>query len=168
MKKSFMSISMLVVSISMLALFLCSSAVSAQTSSKFVYNKSENAETVYSLDKSGKYLTPKLKYEYSKDAQGKGGVKKTYRWSEGEQKWVPYYLISMSESGNNSIVEYAAWDSKTQDFSLNPQKAVYSKGLENEILSYVLYKWNQNEESWEANQYLLCGDYLALEADSLN
>ena len=50
MKKSFMSISMLVVSISMLALFLCSSAVSAQTSSKFVYNKSENAETVYSLD----------------------------------------------------------------------------------------------------------------------
>ena len=130
MKKSFMSISMLVVSISMLALFLCSSAVSAQTSSKFVYNKSENAETVYSLDKSGKYLTPKLKYEYSKDAQGKGGVKKAYRWSEGEQKWVPYYLISMSESGNNSIVEYAAWDSKTQDFSLNPQKAVYSKGLE--------------------------------------
>lgn len=101
MKKSFMSISMLVVSISMLALFLCSSAVSAQTSSKFVYNKSENAETVYSLDKSGKYLTPKLKYEYSKDAQGKGGVKKAYRWSEGEQKWVPYYLISMSESGNN-------------------------------------------------------------------
>ena len=78
------------------------------------------------------------------------------------------YLISMSESGNNSIVEYAAWDSKTQDFSLNPQKAVYSKGLENEILSYVLYKWNQNEESWEANQYLLCGDYLAMEADSLN
>ena len=168
MKKSFMSISMLVVSISMLALFLCSSAVSAQTSSKFVYNKSENAETVYSLDKSGKYLTPKLKYEHSKDAQGKGGVKKTYRWSEGEQKWVPYYLISMSDSGNNSIVEYAAWDSKTQDFSLNPQKAVYSKGLENEILSYVLYKWNQNEESWEANQYLLCGDYLAMEADSLN
>ena len=87
---------------------------------------------------------------------------------EGEQKWVPYYLISMSESGNNSIVEYAAWDSKTQDFSLNPQKAIYSKGLENEILSYVLYKWNQNEESWEANQYLLCGDYLAMEADSLN
>jgi len=32
----------------------------------------------------------------------------------------------------------------------------------------VLYKWNQNEESWEANQYLLCGDYLAMEADSLN
>lgn len=56
MKKSFMSISMLVVSISMLALFLCSSAINAQTSSKFIYDKSENSETVYTLDKSGKYL----------------------------------------------------------------------------------------------------------------
>ena len=57
MKKSFMSISMLVVSISMLALFLCSSAINAQASSKFIYDKSENSETVYTLDKSGKYLT---------------------------------------------------------------------------------------------------------------
>ncbi len=64
MKKSFMSISMLVVSISMLALFLCSSAINAQASSKFIYDKSENSETVYTLDKSGKYLKQKLKYEY--------------------------------------------------------------------------------------------------------
>lgn len=168
MKKSFMSISMLVVSISMLALFVCSAAVDAQTSSKFVYDKSENAETVYTLDESGKYLTPKLKYEYNKDAQGKTGSKKAYRWNANESKWTPYYLISMTESGNNSIVEYAAWDSKTQEFSLNSQKAVYSRGFENDILSYVLYKWNPSEESWEANQHILCGDYLAQEADSLN
>ena len=77
-------------------------------------------------------------------------------------------LISMSESGNNSIVEYAAWDNQTQDFSLNCQKAVYNRGFENDILSYVLYKWNPVEENWEADQYLLCGDYLALEADSMN
>lgn len=56
-----MSISMLVVSISMLALFLCNTAITARTSSKFVYDKGENSETVYTLDKSGKYLTPKLK-----------------------------------------------------------------------------------------------------------
>lgn len=168
MKKSFMSISMLVVSISMVALFLCSSAVSAQTSSKFVYDKSENAETVYTLDESGKYLTPKLKYEYSKDAQGKAGSKKAYRWNASEQKWVPYYLISMTESGNDSIVEYAAWDSKAQEFSLNSQKAVYSRGIENDLLSYVLYKWNPSEENWEANLHFMCGDYLAQEAVSLN
>ncbi|WP_455585651.1 DUF3836 domain-containing protein [Bacteroides sp.] len=168
MKKSFMSISMLIVSISMVALFLCSSAVNAQTSSKFVYDKNENSETVYTLDKSGKYLTPKLKYEYSKDAQEKKGMKKAYRWNANEQKWVPYYLISMLEMGNNSIVEFAAWDNKTQSFSLNSQKAVYSKGFENDILSCVFYKWNQLEKSWEIDQYLLCGDYLALEAGGVN
>ena len=48
MKKSFMSISMLVVSISMLALFLCSSAINAQASSKFIYDKSEFGNCVYS------------------------------------------------------------------------------------------------------------------------
>ena len=168
MKKSFMSISMLVVSISMLALFLCSSAINAQTSSKFIYDKSENSETVYTLDKSGKYLTPKLKYEYNKETKGNKETKKAYRWNASERKWVPYYLISMSESGNNSIVEYAAWDNQTQDFSLNCQKAVYNRGFENDILSYVLYKWNPVEENGEADQYLLCGDYLALEADSMN
>lgn len=168
MKKSFMSISMLVVSISMLALFLCNTAISAQTSSKFVYDKGENSETVYTLDKSGKYLTPKLKYEYSKENQEGKGTKKAYRWNESEQKWTPYYLISMSESGNDFIVEYAAWDNRTQDFSLNCQKAIYNKGVGNDILSYVLYKWNAVEGDWEANQYFLCGDYLALETAGMN
>lgn len=63
-------------------------------------------ETVYTLDKSGKYLTPKLKYEYNKETKGNKETKKAYRWNASERKWVPYYLISMSESGNNSIVEY--------------------------------------------------------------
>ena len=130
MKKSFMSISMLVVSISMLALFLCSSAINAQASSKFIYDKSENSETVYTLDKSGKYLTPKLQYEYHKETKGNKETKKAYRWNESERK--------------------------------------YNRGFENDILSYVLYKWNPVEENWEADQYLLCGDYLALEADSMN
>lgn len=168
MKKSFMSISMLVVSISMLALFLCSSVVSAQTSSKFVYDRGENSETVYMLDKSGKYLTPKLKYEYSKDARENKGTKKAYRWNASERKWVPYYLITMLEVENNSVVEYAAWDNETQSFSLNPQKAVYSKGVGNDILSYVSYRWNPSEGSWEINQHLLCGHYLACDADSVN
>jgi len=113
-------------------------------------------------------LTPKLKYEYNKETKGNKETKKAYRWNASERKWIPYYLISMSESGNNSIVEYAAWDNQTQDFSLNCQKAVYNRGFENDILSYVLYKWNPVEENWEADQYLLCGDYLALEADSMN
>ena len=163
-----MSISMLVVSISMLALFVCSSVVSAQGSaSKFIYDKSENAETVYTLDKTGKFLTPKVKYEYNKEEKGKT-VKKAYRWNANNQKWVPYYLITLLENPTSSIVEYAAWDGKTESFSLNLQKTIYNKGLENDVVSYINYKWNPSDASWEVSQQLMLEEYLAVKATSVN
>lgn len=168
MKKSFMSISMLVVSISMLALFLCSSAMSAQTVPEFVYDKGENEVTVYTVDSTGKYLTPKLKYEYDKEAEEGKETKTAYRWNANEQGWTPYYVVRMSESESRSVVEYAVWNRETGDFSLNYQKAVYVKGAENDILSYMLYKWNPVVKDWEADQALLCGDYLAQKGDGVN
>ena len=168
MKKSFMSISMLVVSISMLALFVCSSIAHAQGSAKFAYDKGENVETVYTLDESGLYLTPKLKYEYTKDSEGKNRMKVAFRWNVEQQQWTPYYQIIFQETEKGEVMEYAAWDSKTHSFSLNQQKSVYTKGLDNELLSYVFYKWNQATENWEIDQHILFGYYLANRPDSLN
>lgn len=167
MKKSFMSISMLVVTISMVAMFVCSAVASAKTTSstKFKYNKIGNVETVYTLDQSGKYLTPKLKYEFSN--YGATTVKTTYRWNQENDTWMPYYQMSCLEEGNNSVVEYAVWNSRTKDYSLNVQKAVYNKGVNNDILSYLFYKWNPTEKSWEMSQHLLLEDYLAMDADSM-
>lgn len=168
MKKSFMSISMLVVAISMLALFVCTSAASAQSSSKFVYNKSENTETVYTLDKTGKLLTPKLKYEYTKSKDNKSTTKVAFRWNAKTQTWAPYYLLSLLETETNSIVEYAAWNDKVKDFTSHPQKVVYSMGLDNELLSYVSYNWNKKAGSWEVNQHLLLEQYLAMNTGNMN
>lgn len=167
MKKSFMSISMLVVTISMVAMFVCSAVASAKTTSstKFKYNKVGNVETVFTLDQSGKYLTPKLKHEFS--IHGKTTVKTTYRWNQDNGTWLPYYRMSRLEEGNNSIVEYAVWNSRAKDYSLNVQKAVYNKGVNNDILSCVFYKWNPSEKNWEMSQHLLLEDYLAVNADSL-
>ncbi len=159
MKKSFMSVSTLVVSISLVAMLLCSSCASAKTTSNFVYNKSENAETVYTVDRTGKYLTPKVKHEMQETANGT--VKVTYRWDEATATWAPAYQLTTARQGNKQVVEYAAWSNKTQDFSLNVQKAVYDQGLEGEILSYVSYKWNQNDAQWNVNQQLLLENYLA-------
>lgn len=163
-----MSITMLVVSITMLTLFVCSSVVSAQNNSKFVYNKDKNVETVYTLDQTGKYLTPKLKYEYSKNDGGKSTSKIAYRWNAFTQSWTPYYLLTLLEVENNSVVEYAVWNDKTNDFSLNSQKAVYNRGLADELLSYVSYRWNQSVNSWEVNHQMLLGDYLAMDAAAVN
>ena len=168
MKKSFMSISMLIVSISMLALFLCSTVANAQSSSKYVYNKDGKTEFVYTVDETGRYLTPKLKYEYAKDDKNNSIQKKAYRRNAGERKWMPYYLTTLSEVGNDSVVEYAAWDSKSQTYSLNFQKAVYNKGLENDVLSYESYKWNRKIGNWEIDQHFLLEDYLAGNTDSMN
>lgn len=167
MKKSFMSISMLVVSISMVAMFVCSCAASAQvSSSKFIYDKKENAETVFTLDQTGKFLTPKVKYEYSNNE--KGATKTAYRWNEETEKWMPSYQMVVSENQSNSTIEYAAWNKQTNTFSLNAQKAVYNKDLDHDILSCVFYKWNPSDRSWEISQNLLLQDYLATTADSLN
>lgn len=167
MKKSFMSISMLVVSLSMLALFACSSVVKAQASaSTFIYDKSEKAETVYTLDKTGKFLTPKVKYEYSKEESGKT-VKKAYRWNAVEKKWIPSYLMSIVENDVNTVLEYAVWDSKAETYSLNLQKTVYNKGLENDVISFLFYKWNPENNNWVISQHLLFEDYLAAKTDSM-
>lgn len=167
MKKSFMSISMLVVSISMVAMFVCSCAANAQvSSSKFIYDKKENAETVFTLDQTGKFLTPKVKYEFSENENGK--TKVAYLWNTETKEWAPAYQIVYSENQNSLMIEYAAWNKQTNTYSLNSQKAVYNKDSEKELLSYVFYKWNPSASSWEMDQNLLLQDYLAATAASIN
>lgn len=162
-----MSISMLVVSISMVAMFVCSCAANAQvSSSKFIYDKKENAETVFTLDPTGKFLTPKVKYEFSENETGK--TKVAYLWNAGTEEWTSAYQMVYSENQNSSIIEYAAWNKQTNTYSLNSQKAVYNKDSDKELLSYVFYKWNPSASSWEMDQNLLLKDYLASKPASIN
>lgn len=168
MKKSFMSISMLVVAISMVALFVCNSFTHAQNPARFIYNKSENVEIVYTLDETGKLLTPKLKYEFSKGANKKSKVKVAFAWNSETESWNPYYKLTVCEADENTVVEYAVWEGKTNGFTGNLQKVVYSKDLNNELLSYVSYNWNPKEGSWVLNQHLLLEEYLAMEVSGIN
>lgn len=162
-----MSISMLIVSISMLALFVCSSVANAKAPSKFVYDKGEKAETVYTLDETGKYLTPKLKYEFSREA-GNKVVKLVSSWNNETQVWMPYYKLTRLENETDLVLEYALWDNKTKDYTGNLEKVVCNKGFNNELLSYVSYKWSREVGSWVVSQHLLLEEYLAMNADSIN
>lgn len=163
-----MSISMLVISISMLALFVCSSAVSALTSPTFIYNKSDQSETVYTLDPTGKWLTPKMKYEFSKDSINQSEVKVAYRWNAETNAWTPAYQLAVSQTATHSEVAYAAWDNQTKNFTAHPQKAVYNKNLEGELSSYISYRWNQTSGNWVINQHLLFEEYFAMNPDDMN
>lgn len=163
MKKSFMSVSMLVVSISVVLVFLCGSIAKAQSAgNKFIYDKKENTETVFTLDQSGRFLTPKLKYEMKKDENGNLLEKKAYRWNAERQIWTPYFLMTFTEKGSDSVVEYALWNKDAEDFSLNYQKAVYNRNDSEEIVTYISYRWNPSEEEWSLNDQALFQNYLAI------
>ncbi|NDW13079.1 DUF3836 domain-containing protein [Bacteroides sp. 214] len=162
MKKSFMSVTLLVVSISMVVMFLCSSSAKAQTSSNFVYNQDGNTETVYTLDKSGKYLTRKLKYEFQKDANGNVIEKKAFRWNSAKETWSPYYVLNFTEQANSFIVEYALWDNKEGNFSANCQKVIYGKNIQNDFITYHAYCWDLASQSWQISHHLLAQSYLAI------
>lgn len=163
MKKSFMSVSTLVVSISMVVMLLCTSSVvnAKTTGQKFIYNKEGNVETVYTLDESGKYLTRKLKYEFEENAAEGTATKTAYRWNADNEQWNPYYQITLVTGEYESEVEYACWNKETEDFSLNIQKAVYQKDVNNELLSYVLYKWTPESGAWAMNHQVLFQNYIA-------
>lgn len=160
MKKSLLSVSMLVISITMLALLACSSVANAQNTSKFVYNRGENVETVYTVDQSGKYLTPKVKHETVKKENG-NTLKVTYSWDAVTGSWKPCYQLSTVENEMNTTLAYAAWNGKTGAFELDQQKAVYTKGFDGEVLSYAFYKWDQTAGQWDVDQHLLLENYLA-------
>lgn len=160
MKKSFLSISMLIVSISLLALFVCNSALEAKSSHapQFIYNTVDNVETVYSLDDSGKLLTPVFKYEYQVEADG-ATSKTAYRWSANDQKWMPYYLLLKHETTSNVVLEYAEWNSKTGDYSANQQKTVYLIDYDDNTLSCTSLKWDNG--TWLVSNQSNFVDYLA-------
>ena len=165
MKKSFLSVSTLVVLISMVAMLACSSVANAKTNSaspKFIYDKKENVEVVYTLDLSGKYLTPKLKYVYERNEAGTVTDKIAYRWNKTENNWMPYYVITFTEDVSNSVLEYAAWNEKSGDFSLNQQKAIYNKGVDNMPVTYLSYNWNSETNDWDLKDQVLFQNYLAI------
>lgn len=161
MKKSIMSVTMLVVSISMVVMLLCGSVANAQTTSNFVYDKKENVEVVYTLDETGRYLTPKLKYEFVKTEDGQIATKNAFRWNASNESWMPYYQMNFIQDGNNAIIEFAAWNVKTADFSLKPQKAVYNLGTDNDVVTYLSYNWNPETSDWNLNNQVIYQNYLA-------
>lgn len=162
MKKSVMSITVLVVLISVVAMFLGGSVANARTAPKFIYNKAENVETVYTLDKTGKYLTPKLKYELQKNEDGALESKTAYRWNADKNEWTPYYIMVFTQEKNNSVVEYAIWNKETGEYSLNQQKAIYNKGAGDDVVTYTSYNWNQTVGDWDLNNQVVLQNYLAI------
>jgi len=162
MKKIVLSISTLVISITICLLFICSSAVNAQKSQSFVYDKSKDKETVFLFDSVSCVLTPHLKYEFSYNETGFLKTKKAYRWNVATQKWIPSYLFTITIIGENQIQEFGRWNNQKNDFSLRKQKAIYHKEAGKDVSNYISFSWNDKNDKWEITDGARFESYIAM------
>jgi hypothetical protein len=147
MKKIVLSISTLVISITLVLLFVCGSAVNAQKSKGFVYDKSK--DIVFLYDSTLCTLTPHLRYEFSYNENGQLTRKMAYRWDTSKKEWAPHYLYTIVYIGESQIQEFGRWNKEKNDFSLNKQKSIYHKDAGSDVSNYIAFKWCEKCGKWE-------------------
>ena len=78
----------------------------ANAKETFIYGETDNGLIVSTLNEDGKTLTPKWKYEYQYDKQGRLTEKKAYRWNLQQQMWTPVYLLTITSNDSICIMDY--------------------------------------------------------------
>ena len=149
MKKIVLSISKWVIRIALVLLFVCGSAVNAQKSKSFVYDKSKN--TVFLYDSVSKALTPHLKYELSYNENGQLKSKMAYRWDISKEKWVPFYLRNIAYVGEGLVQEFVQWNNQKNNFSFNRQVSIHHKDVGSDVITYIAFVWCEKCGRWEVS-----------------
>lgn len=125
----------LVLGIAMVSMVLSTQLANAKDT--FVYGENGNELMVSTLNNDGKTITPKLKYKYLYDDNGKMVGKKAYRWNSERKRWDPSYLITMNSSENISIMDYAEWNVETASFTENQKQSIYYSDSVNHLVTYI-------------------------------
>ena len=121
---------------------------------KYVYNTecdSNNVvtnQTVYKTDNSGRYLTNKLKYNFTYDDQKRLTSKETFRWNAEEGKWTNESMMSYTYGAEGYSMELVFWNKTANQYSDVRQKCEYTL-VDNNIMEVAIYKWNTTTNSFE-------------------
>ncbi|MDD4516105.1 DUF3836 domain-containing protein [Massilibacteroides sp.] len=123
MKKSVLTKSIF----ALVAMFICSLAISASSPRNYIYDtKEENgkviSKVVFLQDKG--LLNKEVKYEFAYNEAGKVMKKKAFRWNSKSEDWDPFYQTTYTYNADSSEIHsvYAMWDKTKKDFSLNVQE----------------------------------------------
>lgn len=119
---------------------------------EFAYNTVTNGEqvesqTVYTVE-NGKYLHRHLKYNYTYNADGSISQKEALKWDEIMQVFEKKYCLNFTHNSQETTIEYAVWDAKTDSYSDIKSKAVYQTIDSGRALNYQSYEWNKKENNW--------------------
>lgn len=121
--------------------FVCGLVANAASPRNYLYDtKEENglitSKTIF-LQADNGMLDKQVKYEFVYNEAGKVAVKKAYRWSENEGKWLPFYQTNYTYDDKKQNIEstYGMWNKKTKQFDLNKQTMNIPASSYNEIFS---------------------------------
>ena len=114
-------------------------ATSVASVSNFAYNSEINngkveSQTVYEVQNQ-QYLQPHLKYNYTYDEQNRLIQKEVLKWT-------------ITYGTDETAVEYASWNAKTNAYSNIKEKAVYRENAMGMAENYQSYAWNERQNEW--------------------
>lgn len=113
--------------LALVALFVCSIAISASSPRNYFYDtKEENGKVISKvvfLQEEG-LLNKEVKYEFAYNESGLVTEKTAFRWSKKANTWEPYYLTTYSYNVDNSEIHsvYAMWNKAKNNYTLNVQE----------------------------------------------
>ena len=92
---------------------------------------------VSTLNEDGKTITPKLKYKYQYDDNGRLIERKAYKWNREVECWEPAYLLIINSNDNIAIMDYAEWSAETGSFTENQKQSIYYSDSVNHLVTYT-------------------------------
>ena len=127
-------------------------ATSVASVSNFAYNSEINngkveSQNVYEVQNQ-KYLQPHLKYNYTYDEQNRLIQKEVLKWNKQAQKYDKDRCLTITYGTDETAVEYASWNAKTNAYSNIKEKAVYRENAMGMAENYQSYAWNERQNEW--------------------
>lgn len=125
----------LVLGIMMISMVLSIQKVSAKDT--FIYGENNNELMVSTLNEDGKTITPKLKYKYQYDDNGRMIERMAYKWNREVECWEPSYQLIINSNDNIAIIDYAEWSAETGSFTENQKQSIYYSDSVNHLVTYT-------------------------------
>ena len=119
---------------------------------KFYYSSGgaktlSESQMICVLDESGKYLKPRLKYNFTYDDSNRIVKKEALKWNEIKDDWVNSFCLKFTYNDDAVITEYSKWNVRANEYDESTEMVVYKMNA-NLFTSYNYYKRNLRDEKW--------------------
>ena len=136
-------ISKAVVMIAVVMASVMNFTASASNATEFVKNEEMTGDlmtgkTIYRNEDG--FLFRHLRYTYTYDNANRVTSKEASKWDSVKEVWVPYFKMDVEYNTNEVAVNYARWNSKSNTYNSDVEKAVYELNNNDATLMFASAK----------------------------